>query len=108
MRKTRIVDDADVSFTDVANAEGLADLFAPIPHTIPTPSVRRTKLVSDEEWKPPTPKDGTLIPKRRWYCANRQTCKGRAEFTGWDQLLDRPMCPQCQGDMIWVQWLVMQ
>lgn len=90
MRRNRIEEPA--SFTDEANAQGLSQLLDPVEP--------KSKHTYDADAK-----DGTYVPMRRWYCRNRVNCKGRAAWTGWEQLTDAPTCPDCGGAMHWVQWL---
>jgi hypothetical protein len=99
------------SFTDQANAEGLQSLVTgkkrtrkPPVGVAPEPKPRREK--TDEFVYDAAADQRAWVPQRQWYCLNRTNCKGRAKYTGVEQLLEHPVCPLCGHEMRWNQWLV--
>ena len=98
----------DISFTDAANAAGLSRLAA----GKKTSSIVRIPIQKEkrdiEQYDAPA-RDVKLVARRRWQCMNRKmNCKGRLEFVGWSELLDKPICPKCNSEMNWYQWLVVK
>ena len=104
-RPRKIKDTDSESFTDTANAAGLAKLASGLPSKREMPK-KSPRLDDDEMYA--SVQVGSYIPKRRWRCQSRERCKGRVNFTSWEQLLDPPDCPVCGGAMDWHQWLVIK
>lgn len=73
---------------------------------VPAPKEKKEKKPdSSDEMSTMRVDSDKLVACRVWICTQqRNGCKGRTQWGGWEQIADPPACPKCGERMRWHQW----